>query len=92
MATHSSVKLDGNSSVVLILDGNSVALILDDNSSVVLLLDGNSFLCGTYIRWKSMLFGLFKAFDYIESSYKSDIFLQKPLILLACAICSEQPS
>ena len=57
---------------------------------------------GTYIRWwlkkgcagkeQSLLFDLFKAFDYIESSHKSDVFSPKIHIFLhACVTSSELP-
>ena len=37
-----------------------------------------------------MAFDLFRAFDWIESSHKSDVFSPKRAILLyACATCSE---
>ena len=40
-----------------------------------------------------MFFDLLKAFDNIDSSHKSDIFaLKKPILLHACATCSELPS
>ena len=40
-----------------------------------------------------MLFDLLKAFDYLESHYKSDFFSQKrPIFFHACATCSELPS
>ena len=52
---------------------------------------------GTYVRWllikrcarkaQYLLFDLFKAFDYIESSHKSG-----PIFLYACATCNELPS
>ena len=39
---------------------------------------------------QSLLFDLFKAFAWIESSRKSKIFLRKDLF--ACASCSDLPS
>ena len=39
-----------------------------------------------------MLTDLFKAFDYIKSSHKSDFFSPKmPIALCTCATCSEIP-
>ena len=46
---------------------------------MVLILDGNSEMC---VHVGSMLFDLFKAFDYIESSHKSDFFLRKDLFFI----------
>ena len=38
------------------------------------------------------MFGIFKAFDQIKSSYKSNIFSpNRPLFLNACAACSKLP-
>ena len=54
---------------------------------MVLILDGNTEI-GAHVRTN-----LFKAFDLIKSSHKSDIFSPKRHIFLyACAICSELPS
>ena len=57
---------------------------------------------GTYNRWylryrctrkeKSLRYDLFKAFDYIKISHKSDFFSPKRHIFLnTCATCSELP-
>ena len=53
----------------------------------VLILDGN-LEKGAHVRVKSLLFDLFKALDWIESSLKSD-FLR--IFIHACATCSKQP-
>ena len=47
---------------------------------MVLILDGNSKI-GAHVRQEqSLLFDLFKAFDYIECSQKSDFFSRKKCI------------
>ena len=40
----------------------------------------------------SLLFDLFKVFDYIESSKKSNFFSESPIFLQTCATCSELPA
>ena len=41
---------------------------------------------------KFLLFDLFKASEQIESSHKLEFFTKKPILLHACATCSELPS
>ena len=46
-----------------------------------------------HVKEQSLLFDLFKAFDKIESSYKSDFKqFNKSIFLHACATCYELPS
>ena len=57
---------------------------------MVLILDGNSKI-GAHVI--TLLFGLFKAFDYIGSSRESDFFSPtRPIFLHACATYSKLPS
>ena len=65
--------------MVPVLDGN----IPDCVGSMLPVLDGYSEL-GAHVRGQSLLFDLFKAFDYIKSCHKSDFFSEK-IFLHACA-------
>ena len=58
---------------------------------MALILDGNlEIWCAR--QEQSLLRDLFKAFDSIDSSLKSNIFSAKtPIFLHACAACSELP-
>ena len=57
-----------------------------------LILDGNSKIGVHAAQGTIYVFDLFKAFAFIESSHKFDIFFQKmPIFLHACTTCSELP-
>ena len=56
---------------------------------MVLMVDGISEI-GAHVR--SNICSLFKAFDYFESSHKSDyLYPKRPVFLHACATCSQLP-